>query len=162
LSSQIEQVCSQFQRCTQVTFTPEWKDGEPKRMATAEEAERSPRIMKVIRLESYEDALNNIEFDDASGQQAMQFEDYLLKYMLKWETRKSGTLLNVEQLTRPFDYKLHIHRDGETRTQAVDLPETFSYLLGLHVQERHVYGDDDRRYLVYRGVTRQGRKTAVI
>jgi adenine-specific DNA-methyltransferase len=141
-------------RIKKVTFSPEWKDGKLKRLATQEEAERSPRIIKVIRLESYEDALNNIEFDDASGQQAMQFEDYLLKYMLKWETRKSGTLLNVEQLTRPFDYKLHIHRDGETRTQAVDLPETFSYLLGLHVQERHVYGDDDRRYLVYRGVTR--------
>ena len=149
-------------RIKKVTFSPEWKDGKLKRLATQEEAERSPRIIKVIRPESYEDALNNIEFDDASGQQAMQFEDYLLKYMLKWETRKSGTLLNVEQLTRPFDYKLHIHRDGETRTQAVDLPETFSYLLGLHVQERHVYGDDDRRYLVYRGVTRQGRKTAVI
>jgi adenine-specific DNA-methyltransferase len=149
-------------RIKKVTFSPEWKDGKPKRMATAEEAERSPRIVKVIRLESYEDALNNIAFDDPSGQQAMQFEDYLLQYMLKWETRHSETLLNVEQLTKPFSYQLHIHRDGETRTQAVDLPETFAYLLGMNVRKRQVTNDRYRRYLVYRGNTREGRRVAVI
>jgi adenine-specific DNA-methyltransferase len=149
-------------RLKKVTFTPEWKDGQPRRMATAEEAERSPRLMKVIRLESYEDALNNITFDEPAGQQAMQFEDYLLQYMLRWETRHSETLLNVAQLARPFAYQLHLHRDGETRAQAVDLPETFNYLLGLHVQTRRVHNDEGRRYLVYRGVTREGRKTAVI
>jgi len=47
-------------RLKKVTFSPEWKDGNPKRVATAEEAERGPRIIKVIRLESYEDALNNL------------------------------------------------------------------------------------------------------
>jgi adenine-specific DNA-methyltransferase len=149
-------------RIKKVTFAPEWKDGKPKRMATAEEAERSPRIVKVIRLESYEDALNNIAFDDPSGQQAMKFEDYLLQYMLKWETRHSETLLNVGTLDKPFSYRLHIHRDGETRTQAVDLPETFAYLLGLNVRKRQVVNDSDRRYMVYRGDTRDGRKVAVI
>jgi adenine-specific DNA-methyltransferase len=149
-------------RIKKVTFSPEWKDGKPKRMATAEEAERSPRIVKVIRLESYEDALNNIAFDEPSGQQAMQFEDYLLQYMLRWETRKSETLLNVETLAKPFSYQLHIHRDGATRAQAVDLPETFAYLLGLYVRKRQALNDNDRRYLVYRGTTREGRKAAVI
>jgi adenine-specific DNA-methyltransferase len=149
-------------RIKKVTFSPEWKDGKPKRMATAEEAARSPRIVKVIRLESYEDALNNIAFDDPSGQQAMQFEDYLLQYMLKWETRHSETLLNVGTLDKPFSYQLHIHRDGETRTQAVDLPETFAYLLGLNVRKRQVINDSDRRYLIYHGDTREGRKVAVI
>ena len=156
-------------RIKKVSFTPEWKDGVPKRMATAEEAERGPRILKVIRLESYEDALNNIAFDDASGQAAMHFNDYLLQYMLTWETRHSETLLNVEQLSRPFSYKLHIHRDGETRTQPVDIPESFNYLIGLRVQTRRLIpspqgeeGQSEGRYLVYRGVTRQGRKTVVI
>ena len=149
-------------RIKKVTFSPEWKDGKPKRMATAEEAERSPRIVKVIRLESYEDALNNIAFDEPSGQQAMQFEDYLLQYMLQWETRKSETLLNVEKLAKPFSYQLHIHRDGTTRAQTVDLPETFAYLLGLYVQKRQALNDNGRRYLIYRGATREGRKVAVI
>ncbi|MGC9393667.1 MAG: DNA methyltransferase [Anaerolineae bacterium] len=149
-------------RIKKVTFTPEWKDGKPKRMATAEEAERGPRLVKVVRLESYEDALNNIAFDDASGQQALPFEDYLLQYMLLWETRHSETLLNVEKLACPFAYRLHLHRDGETRVQPVDLPETFNYLIGLNVQTRRVYDNDGRRYLVYHGVTRAGRKVAVI
>jgi adenine-specific DNA-methyltransferase len=149
-------------RIKKVTFSPEWKDGKPKRMATAEEAERSPRIVKVIRLESYEDALNNIAFDEPSSQQAMQFEDYLLQYLLQWETRKSETLLNVAQLAKPFSYQLHIHRDGETRAQAVDLPETFAYLLGLYVRKRQALNDNERRYLVYCGTTREGRKAAVI
>jgi len=149
-------------RIKKVTFTPEWKDGAPKRLATQEEVERGPRIIKVIRLESYEDALNNIAFDAESGQQAMQFDDYLLRYMLKWETRASETLLDVEKLSRPFSYQLRIHRDDETRIQPVDLPETFNYLLGLHVRTRRVHDDDGRRYLVYRGMTRRGRTTAVI
>lgn len=138
-------------RIKKVTFAPEWKEGKPKRMATKEEAERSPRIVKYLRLESYEDALNNIQFDDASGQGALEFDDYLLKYMLKWETRGSETLLNVKKLTKPFDYKLRIYRDGEIKEQRVDIPETFNYLIGLHVKTRRVYEDDGRRYLVYRG-----------
>jgi len=138
-------------RIKKVTFTPEWKDSKPKYMATQEEADRSPRIVKYMSLEGYEDALNNIEFDDASGQQAMKFEDYLLKYMLKWETRGSETLLNVEKLARPFSYKLHIHVDGQTREKVADIPGTFNYLLGLHVKTRRVYNDDGRRYLVYSG-----------
>ena len=138
-------------RIKKITLTPEWKDGKPKRMATREEAKRSPRIVKYIRLESYEDALNNIAFDDASGQQAMQFDDYFLQYILKWETRASGTFLNVEKLALPFQYKLHIHTDGQTSERLVDIPETFAYFLGLHLQTRRVYNDGGRRYLVYRG-----------
>lgn len=149
-------------RIKKVTFSPEWKDGRPKRTATPEEAERSPRIVKVMRMESYEDALNNIVFDEPSGQKAIQFEDYLLQYMLRWETRVSETLLNVEKLARPFSYQLHIYGDGETHAQNVDLPETFAYLLGLSVKKRQVFNDNLRRYLVYKGTTRDGRKTAVI
>ena len=138
-------------RIKKITFSPEWKEGRPKRIATPQEAERSPRIVKYIRLESYEDALNNIAFDDASGQQAMRFDDYLLQYMLKWETRGSETLLNIEKLARPFSYKLNIHLDGRTHEKLVDIPETFNYLFGLNVSTRRTYDDGGRRYLVYRG-----------
>ncbi|MFQ3582669.1 hypothetical protein J8C06_13995 [Chloracidobacterium validum] len=124
-------------------------------------------------IESYEhgkeQCVNNLSFDEAGGQMAMQFEDYLLRYMLQWETRHSETLLNVEKMSKPFDYTLRIHRDlsagqagGETRVQKVDLPETFNYLLGLDVQTRKVYEDGGRRYLVYRGALRNGRAVAVL
>jgi len=148
-------------RIKKVIFTPEWKDGMPRRRATQKEAERSPRIVKYIRLESYEDALNNITFDDDSAQASLNFEDYLLRYMMRWETRKSETLLNVEKLSRPFTYKLTVMKDGESVDRAVDVPETFNYLLGLHVATRKAYDDDGRRYLVYRG-TIDHRQVAVI
>jgi adenine-specific DNA-methyltransferase len=158
-------------RIKKVTFSPEWKDGKPKRMATPEEAERSPRIVKVIRLESYEDALNNLSFDQESGPKALKLfrDDYLLSYMLRWETRHSETLLNVEKLQAPFSYKLHLHRDGETRERTVDLPETFAYLLGLDVQTRRVLpspsgrgAGGEGRYLVYRGALRNGRTVVIL
>jgi adenine-specific DNA-methyltransferase len=116
---------------------------------------------KYIHLESYEDALNNIEFDETAGQQALEFDDYLLKYMLKWETRKSETLLNVEKLTKPFSYKLTVAKGDETVEKTVDIPETFNYLLGLHVSTRRVYDDNGRRYLVYHGCI-DHRRIAVI
>ena len=142
-------------RLKKIIFAPEWKNGRPKRIATQEEAERSPRIIKYLRLESYEDALNNIGFDDSAGQQVINFDDYLLNYMLQWETKHSETFLNIEKLTRPFDYKLRIHTDGETHEKIVDIPETFNYLLGLQIQTRRIYDDEGRHYLVYRGLVDQ-------
>ncbi len=166
-------------RLKKVTFSPEWKDGKPQRPATQEEFELGPRLVKVIRLESYEDALNNIAFDEESGQTALDLfgEEYLLRYMLRWESRQSATLLDVEKLQTPFSYQLHIHRDGETCLQPVDLPETFNYLIGLDVETRKVFTRRRRdteehlgvsvspgevRYLLYRGTLRNGRKAAIL
>lgn len=137
-------------RIKKVVFCPEWKKGKPTRMTTGEEAARSPRIVKVIRLESYEDALNNIMF--TSGTKTLyDFDDYMLQYMLKWETKESPTLLSVKQLASPFGYKLRITENQQTHEKVVDVPETFAYLLGLSVKTRKVFADKDRRYLVYRG-----------
>ena len=153
-------------RIKKVTFSPEWKDGKPQRAVTPKEAARSPRIVKYTRLESYEDALDSIEFDDAGGQLHLeeQFDDYLLKYMLPWETKDNATLLNVSELTSPFTYRLRVHANGNRRERTVDLPETFNYLLGLNVRTRRTYDDSGRRYLVYRGDTRErpGHNIAVI
>ena len=154
-------------RIKKVTFTPEWKDGHPKRQATAEEVDRSPRIVKYIRLESYEDALDSIAFDRPGQLQLpglASSDEYLLKYQLRWETRDSETLLNVAQLTDPFRYRLRVHVNGERRERKVDLPETFNYLLGLSVRTRRTHDRDGRRYLVYQGTTRAepNRTVAVI
>jgi len=134
-------------RLKRVTFSPSSKDGKPKRLATDEEAERSPRIMKVVRLESYEDALNNLEprrsdtQDDLLTSQAAQGADglreqYLLRYMLDVENRGSQSLLNIGAFTDPTAYKLKVKRPGseETREVNVDLLETFNWLIGLTVE----------------------------
>ena len=153
-------------RIKKVTYTPEWKEGKPQRQATAEEAKRSPRIVKYLRLESYEDALDSIEFDYSDGQLRLPdtTEEYLLKYMLSWETRDSDTLLNPARLTNPFSYRLRVHSNAEKRERAVDLPETFNFLLGLKVRKRETFEDNRRRYLVFRGELRTapGRRVSVI
>ena len=47
-------------RIKKATFSSEWKKGNPQGPAAEE---RSPRIIKYVRLESYEEALDSIEFD---------------------------------------------------------------------------------------------------
>lgn len=129
-------------RLKKVIFTPEWKDGKPKRMATAEEIERSPRILKILRLESYEDTLNNLELKRTEAQKSLleqhpEFrEDYMLRYMLDVESRGSASLLNIDRFEDPFGYQLNIATGtaGETKPTVVDLVETFNYLIGLRVK----------------------------
>jgi len=134
-------------RLKKVTFTPEWKDGKPKRLATPEEAERSPRIMKVVRLESYEDALNNLEprrtetqaqlllAPEAQGPEGLK-EQFILRYLLDVETRGSQSLLNVQAFADPTGYTLNVKHPGsdESREVNVDLLETFNWLIGLTVR----------------------------
>ena len=147
-------------RIKKAMFSDAWSNGTPTNMAP-QALERSPRIVKYIRLESYEDALNNIEFFQAGVQRMMEIEDYVIRYMMEWETRESATLLNIEQLSRPFDYRLATYANGNGGSERADVAETFNYLLGLRVQTRKVYHDDERKYVVYRGAA-EGQETVVI
>ncbi len=148
-------------RLKKIAFCPGWKGGAPDPKVNRDDANRGPRIIKYFRMETFEDALNNIEFDQ-SDENLLGIEDYTLRYMLQWETKRSRTLLNVEALDRPFDYKLRLNGSGGGVEMAVDLPETFNYLLGLIVHSRRVYYDGECRYLVYSGRTRDGQKRATV
>ena len=140
------------QRILKAVYAESWKDAKPKSRES-----RLSHMFKYQRIESYEDALNNIEFTERENS---LFEEPLLNYLLGSETRESPTLLNVTKLQNPFSYQLNIVKDMQTQTQTIDLPETFNYLLGLSVQTRKCLHDDDRRYLVYTGKVRQ--KSVVI
>jgi adenine-specific DNA-methyltransferase len=99
-----------------------------------------PHVLKVIHLESYEDALNNLELKRTSQQASLLEQDddlreqYTLSYMLDVESRGSQSLLNVESFHNPDQYKLKVERNGETQLVNVDLVETFNWLLGLTVK----------------------------
>src|SRR5690606_34914326 len=104
-------------------------------------------LLKYLRLESYEDALNNLaprrdktqasllDSPEAQGEDGLK-EQYMLRYMLDVETRGSQSLLNVQAFADPTAYKLKVKRPGgeESREVNVDLLETFNYLVGLTVQ----------------------------
>ena len=153
-------------RLKKVIFTPEWKDGKPKRLPTPEEIERSPRIMKILRLESYEDTLNNLELKRTETQESLleqhrDFrEDYVLRYMLDVESRGSPSLLNIERFEDPFNYTLNIATGsvGEAKPTVVDLVETFNYLIGLRVRTMdHIGG-----VRVVTGLNPQGERVLIL
>jgi adenine-specific DNA-methyltransferase len=133
-------------RLKKIAYTPEWKGGRPSRPPTLEEVERAPVMIKVLRLESYEDALNNLDLHRTEQQQATLdlasakgtdnlTEQYMLRYLLDVETRGSQSLLNVSAFMDPTAYKLKVKRPGsdESRGVNVDLLETFNWLIGLTV-----------------------------
>ncbi|MDO9535513.1 MAG: DNA methyltransferase [Bacillota bacterium] len=119
-------------RIKKVIYAKDWKDGKPKNRNTG-----VSQIFKYIRLESYEDTLNNIELNRTPEQEKQLrmgenfFNEYLVSYMLDIESRDS--LLNLDRFKTPFDYKLKISENNETKETGIDLMETFNYLLGLAV-----------------------------
>jgi adenine-specific DNA-methyltransferase len=121
-------------------------------------------ILKYVRLESYEDALNNIELKRSDkqtvlleGDGAMR-EQYILSYMLNVESRGSQSLLNVQDFSNPDNYTLRVERNGETQTVPVDLVETFNWLLGLRVKTI----DSIKGVRVVTGLSPQGEKVLVL
>ena len=141
-------------RIKKVVYAEKWKDAKP----VSRESHLS-HMFKYQRIESYEDTLNNIEFNETEHKNLL-LEEHQLSYMLESGTRESPTFLNISELQNPFSYQLKIVKDMQTQKQDIDLPETFNYLLGLSVQTRQCLHDDDRRYLVYKGTV--GQKTVVI
>ena len=147
-------------RIQKVIYSKDWKDGKPL------SRQGSTHLFKYLRLESYEDALNNLELkrtpdqDDLLRQHEPLREDYMLRYQLDVETRDSASLLNVSQFTNPFAYQLKIATGsvGESRPVNVDLLETFNYLLGLRVS--HI--DTIRGFRVVQGLNPGGEKVLVI
>ena len=122
-------------RVMKSVYSGSWRDGKPTSFNGISQK------IKYFRLESYDDTLNNLELDDNHQRDALMEQnpelrrDYTLKYLLDVETRGSASLLNTEWFRDPEGYMLKIKQPGsdETRETAVDLVETFNWLIGLHV-----------------------------
>ncbi len=128
-------------RILKALYSSDWKTGAPR------SRNGLSACVKIVRLESYEDALNNLEIRrtetqaqlllsaDAQGADGLK-EQYTLRYMLDVETRGSQSLLNVSAFADPTAYTLKVKRPGsdESRAVNVDLLETFNWLIGLTVQ----------------------------
>lgn len=123
-------------RLKKVIYSPGWKDGKPTTRATG-----ISHCFKYIRLESYEDTLNNLIFAEeekreASLKKSPQLkEDYMLRYLLDVETRGSQSLLNIDAFADPTAYQLKVKKPGSDQVELrnVDLVETFNFLIGLRV-----------------------------
>lgn len=149
-------------RIQKVVFSADWKDGK----AISPETGIS-HSFKVIKLESYEDTLNNLHLTRSQSQQNLldsmpseAKEDYLLRYMLDVESR--GSLLSVDKFKKPFDCKLKVTVDsaGAYEERTIDLVETFNYLIGLRV--KHVDMQIDRGFVAVTGVLPSAEKALVL
>jgi adenine-specific DNA-methyltransferase len=97
-------------RLKKVIYSKDWKDGKPQSRNTG-----ISHCFKILRLESYEDTLNNLRLHRSREQElALEAfspqakEDYQLGYMLDLEARGSQSLLNVAAFTDPWNYTLEI------------------------------------------------------
>ncbi len=146
-------------RMQKVIYSKDWKNAKPV------SREGTSHMFKYLRLESYDDTLDNLIVGLAAGQQKtleklgkQAREDYMLSYMLDVETKASDSLLNLDRFSDPFNYTLKIRKDNELKPHKVDLLETFNYLIGLYVEQMETI----RGFKVVRGKLRTGEKTLVI
>jgi len=167
-------------RIKKVMFAPEWKGGKPKRLATEVEAERTPRLVKVLRLESYEDALHNTFSDktierlaerESAHREAVGEEEYRIRYLVKLPLEASDSMLNLARLEHPFDYTLEVLTDNGPKTETVDLVETFNWVYGLRVHrlltwvnEKDKSGKEEagRSYRAVVGSDRQNKRQVLV
>jgi adenine-specific DNA-methyltransferase len=176
-------------RIKKVVYSKDWKDGKPLTPTLSPEGRGQgegtgiSHMFKYIRLESYEDTLNNLNNlelnrieqlirieqqnkklspdDSQKCSERKSFrEDYMLHHMLEVESRGSPSLLNLDRFEDPFSYELNIATStaGETKPTVVDLVETFNYLIGLRVKTiRYIDG-----VCVVTGTNPQGERVLIL
>src|SRR5690606_37937128 len=123
-----------------------------------EEVERTPRVVKVLRIESYEDALHNLATEETLAREAPRAdahrktvgEDaYRLRYLARLPLEASASLLHLDQLEHPFGYTI----------------EVLTLVYGLHVERRERWTNPEvpeRLYRVVRARDRDGKRVLVL
>ena len=144
-------------RLKKVAYSANWKAGKPTSRNTG-----ISHGFKYLRLESYEDVLNNLRRPESESDllSSAMGQDYQLGYMLDVEARAS--LLSVADFQKPFDYQLNIANDssGASEPRPIDLVETFNYLIGLTVE--HYDRNLARGYAKVIGTLPTGEKTLIL
>lgn len=149
-------------RLQKVVYSDSWRSGTP-----ASPESGISHCFKVLKLESYEDTLNNLHLNRTAAQGELlgslpqqAKDDYLLHYMLDVESR--GSLLSVEDFRKPFDYQLNVAVDsaGAFEPRKVDLVETFNYLIGLTV--KHIDAQPERGFVTVTGTLPSGETCLVL
>lgn len=144
-------------RMEKVIYSEDWKDGKPV------SRKGISQCFKYIRLEQYEDTLNNLQpknqrldFDNENGKGDFE-ETYFLRYMLDTETK--GDLFNLEWFKNPFAMSIKTTKDNELVDTHVDMVETFNYLIGLNVETLRYPKDG---YCVVEGTTHIGNERTLV
>lgn len=144
-------------RIEKVIYSEDWRDGKPV------SRKGISQCFKYIRLEQYEDTLNNLvlkkesDLFNSAGNQGFK-ESYMLGYMMDTEAR--GSLFSLEWFVNPFAMTLKTTKDNELVETPVDMVETFNFLIGLHVETEHWHKDGN--ICVVEGVTHRNNEKALV
>jgi adenine-specific DNA-methyltransferase len=138
------------------------------------------RLVKVLRLESYEDALHNT-FSDSNIErlsergkayrQGVGDEEYRIRYLVKLPLEASDSMLSLAKLEHPFEYTIETLSDYGPKVQTVDLVETFNWLCGLRVKRDVTWvnkadktgrNKEGRLYRAIYGTDREGKERVLV
>ena len=140
-------------RIQKVIYSKDWKDGKPV------SREGSSHCFRYLRLEQYEDTLNNLYHEPKDGNG--WFEEKLaadtIGYVMDMQSQQNW--MHTDWMANPFDVKMQITRGNEKTEQTIDVVETFNYLIGLNV-EKLQWPEAGMQVVI--GVTRKGKRTMVI
>ncbi|WP_134440821.1 site-specific DNA-methyltransferase [Methylacidiphilum caldifontis] len=144
-------------RIKKIAYSFNWEDGHP------QDTNEPGVFFKYHILEQYEDTLDNIALIENQKIEDLFKDEYLLKYFLDYETKESPCLLNIENLKKPFDYKLKVNLQevGEPREQIIDIPETFNYFLGIKINKIKTRENNNRKYM-FIGGEKEGKHVAIV
>lgn len=119
-------------RISKIMFSPRWNAGAPEAPGDWQ------GLVKVQRLEQYEDVLANLNavWDDAALPEGVP-----VSYLFRPEQNRLQLSLNLK---RPFDNRLRIGKTLEERP--LDLLESWAYLQGYWQRSRQVFVEAGRRY----------------
>ena len=141
-----------MKRVKKVAFSSQWNSGAPT------SANGPGLFMRAQRLEQYEDTLENLSVSEDYGQSLALFRrpEEALAYRLNRATR--DIYLNHEKLRSPFGHTLLIVDGEKTEERAVDMLESFAYLLGMDI---HRFIREDAGVLMT-GKTRRDETVSVL
>lgn len=115
-------------------------------------------VVKYIRLEQYEDTLNNLYRTPKKG---AWYEEKLgadtIGYVMDMQSQQNW--MHTDWMANPFGVKMQIAHGNETTEQTIDVVETFNYLLGLNV-EKTLWPAEGMQIVM--GTTRRGKRTMII
>lgn len=139
-------------RIQKVIYSKDWKDGKPV------SREGSSHCFKYIRLEQYEDTLNNLYRTPMEG---AWYEEELgadtIGYVMDMQSQQNW--MHTDWMANPFGVKMQIAHGNETTEQTIDVVETFNYLLGMNV-EKMLWPAEGMQVVI--GTTRRGKRTMII
>ena len=140
-------------RVLKAVYSSTWKNGSPV------DRDGVSQIIKYIRLEQYEDTLDNLQVTNEAQQLIIDniegsfSESYKINNMLDNEFTES--ILNLSMFEHPFDNTIKATMYNESKDTKIDMVDTFNYLIGLKVNHIEYCEEYDYKFCIVDGYVKE-------